>query len=52
MVDVPTVRMSEPPGVNIAYWRSQFANMQCEAVWRCVPLGSVVQVPSMLLAVR
>ena len=41
-----------PRGVNIAYSRSQFANAQCEAVWRCIPLGSVVQAPNMLLAVR
>ena len=27
-------------GVNIAYWRSRFANTQCEVVWRCIVLGS------------
>ena len=39
MVDVSTVRISEAPGVNIAYWRSRFANTQYEAVWRCITLG-------------
>jgi len=39
MVDVSTVRISEAPGVNIAYWKSRFANTQCEAVWRCITLG-------------
>ena len=40
MVDVSTVRISEASGVNIAYWRPRFANTQCEAVWRCIALGS------------
>ena len=47
MVDVSTVRISEAPGgVNIAYWRSRFANAQCEAVWRCTTLGSNRHAPN------
>ena len=32
--------------VNIAYWRSLFANTQCEAVWRCITLGSRRHAPN------
>ena len=46
MVDVSTVRISEAPGVNIAYLRSLFANTQCEAVWRCIMLGSRQYAPN------
>jgi hypothetical protein len=44
--DMPFVGISEGPGVNIAYWRSQFANTQCEAVWRRIPLGAGLQAPN------
>ena len=38
MVDTSIVGISEGPGVNIAYWRSQFANTQCKAVRGRIPL--------------
>ena len=34
-----------PRGVNIAYWRSLFANAQFEAVWRCITLGPCRHAP-------
>jgi len=30
--EMPFVCISEAPGMDIAYWRSQFSNTQCEAV--------------------
>ena len=37
-VDMLFVGISEAPGVDIAIWRSQFANTQCEAVRGRTPL--------------
>jgi len=34
--DMPIVCISEGLRVNIVYWRSHFANTQCEAVQRCI----------------
>ena len=46
MVDMSLVGISEGPGVNIAYSRSHFANMECEAARRRIPLGSRIQKPN------
>ena len=45
-VDMPIMGISEGPGVNIAYWRSQFTNAQCEAVIGRIPLCSCIQTRS------
>ena len=36
--DMPIVGISEGLGVNVVYWRSHFANAQCEAVRGRIPL--------------